>query len=482
VTGGVTNRPERSHALVIGAGIAGLTVARDLAQAGWTVTVLEGDSEPGGCVRAHTVAGLRLDRGAESFALARAAARDLIDELGLPVVAPNPAGAWVRHEAGQAPLPRAGLLGIPADVSAADVRAVIGRLGVARARVDAMAPVRWGWSDGLGPVVRRRMGSRVLRRLVDPVAGGVYSADPDGLDMDSVAPGLRQAALAAGSLSGGVAELRGAAAGPPGATVAGIDGGMARLTDALLREVRAAGGEVLCGTTVTDLRRSEDGWTVTSTDRAGARSVTVPTVVLAVPPSTADTLLRPASDDVLTHPAARRSAAVSLATLVVRSRALSAAPRGSGVLVASRARGVRAKALTHATAKWGWLAEAAGPDVHVVRLSYGRGSSIGVHRPSRDQYADEIDLPATALADASELLGVSLTESNLIDSAVVRYQDTVPVFSTGQAQAVARFRTLLAGFPGMAVVGSGVAGTGLAAVIGDARAAAGALLAGTAAG
>jgi oxygen-dependent protoporphyrinogen oxidase len=465
--------PPDQGVVVVGGGIAGLTLAREISRSGRRVLILEAEAQPGGCVRSHTVGGLRLDRGAESFAAARPAARELIDELGLPVVAPNPGPAWVRHEAGTAPLPRGGLLGIPPDPAAPDVAAVIGRIGVWRARVDRLLPAGWGWSGGLGEVTRRRLGGRILRRLVDPVVGGVYSSDPEGLDVDVVAPGLRAAALDTGSLTGGVSRLRGGS-GVAGSAVAGIDGGMAGLTDALADAVRSAGGAIRCQATVSDIRWTPGaGWTVTL-GGPGSGRIQTPTVVLAVPPDAADRLLRGATDGAIGHPAAGRSAGVAIVTLVVRAPALDLAPRGSGVLVASQATGVRAKALTHATAKWAWLADAAGPGVHVLRLSYGRGASAGP--PGRQgEPPDESAFPAVALADASELLGMPLTVAALIDSAVVRYRDTVPVFRAGQSEAVARMRADLARFPGLAVVGSGVSGTGLAAVIADARATAGTL-------
>ncbi len=465
--------------LVVGGGIAGLALARDLAVAGRSVLVLEAESEPGGCVRAHTVGGLRLDRGAESFATTRPAALALIEELGLPVTSPVASPAWVRHEAGQAPLPRGGLLGIPADPRAADVAAVIGPSGVLRARLDGLLPARWGWSGGLGGVVRRRLGPRVLRRLVDPVAGGVYSSDPDGLDVDIVAPGLRAAAARAGSLAKAVRELRGPAGTTPGAAVGGIVGGMARLTDALVAAIRASGGEVRCGSPVTDVTRGPDGdWTVTVAGAAPTR-ISAGTVVLSAPAAVTDRLLRTATGGAVGYPDTGRSTTVAVVTLVVRSAALDAAPRGTGVLVASRASGVSAKALTHATAKWPWLADEAGPGVHVLRLSYGRGSANG-EAPTR--LPEESSLPAIALTDASDLLGVSLSGADLLDSAVVRFADSTPAFRSGQAEAITRMRADLTGFPGLLVTGAPVAGTGLAAVVGDARAVARTLLDGAAAG
>ena len=79
-------------------------------------------------------------------------------------------------------------------------------------------------------------------------------------------------------------------------------------------------------------------------------------------------------------------------TLIVDAPALDSAPRGTGVLAID---GVsRAKALTHSTAKWSWLAAAA-KGRHVVRLSYS------VEDPRED-------FEEGALDDAARLLGVEL--------------------------------------------------------------------------
>ena len=176
--------------VVLGAGVGGLAAALELARAGLRPLVLEAGTMAGGAVSAHTVGGLELDAGAESYSVARPATAVLIDELGLTdrVRQPSPVGAWVRHSGGAAPLPALAFLGIPGHPWAADVRRVIGLAGAVRATADRARPAH-GLDKSLGSLVRARMGRRVLERLVEPVAGGVYAADPDTLDIGTVAPG-----------------------------------------------------------------------------------------------------------------------------------------------------------------------------------------------------------------------------------------------------------------------------------------------------
>lgn len=488
--------------VVVGGGIAGLVAARELAARGLRPLVLEAWQAPGGAVGRHTVAGLDLDAGADSFATRGGIVAALATELGLgpAIAAPSRAGAWVQLPTGAGTLPRTGLLGIPAYPWARDVRHTIGLVGALRASADRWLPAGWGTvrRDGtaasLGTLVAARMGRRVLERLVAPVVGGVHAADPDDLDVDTVAPGLRAALAAHGSLGAAVLSLRALA--PAGSAVAGLTGGMHTLIDALVRDIVAHGGRIETGARVLALECGEPAppepsgtaasphppavWTVRVTGGTGGeRVVAARRLVVAVPgPAAADLLapLVPGLAEVRPEPGAD----VVLATLVLDAPVLDAAPRGTGVLVAPGVTGIRAKALTHATAKWDWLAAAAGPGRHVVRLSYGHASE-----PSQgpDDSAPAVaglslaELTAVALRDASTLLGVPLDASQVVEAARVRWSQSLPKPSPAHRTAVARALAGAAALPGLVVCGSWVAGNGLAAVVADARAAAGRLAA-----
>jgi oxygen-dependent protoporphyrinogen oxidase len=154
-------------------------------------------------------------------------------------------------------------------------------------------------------------------------------------------------------------------------------------------------------------------------------------------------------------------------TLVLDAPELDAAPRGTGVLVAADAPGVTAKALTHSSAKWAWLAEAAGGR-HVVRLSYGRA---GVADPLDG--LDDDAVAELAVRDAAALLGVPLDASQVRACGRSAWRDALSQAAVGQSARVRALEAALEDRTGLALAGSWVAGTGLASVVPHAIEAAG---------
>ncbi|TFH52449.1 FAD-binding protein [Actinomyces viscosus] len=457
--------------------------------------------------------------------------------LFLPPLAPAAGGgdssSWALHR-----FPRDAYLGIPADPLAPDVVEIIGTEAARRAAEDAVLPgsVGTGPDDpaDLASFVTARMGSGVLERLVRPIVAGIHSADPADLAADVVVPGLRRATAELGSLNAAVAAVlerrRARQDGAGGRSVdAAVEGGLFRLTDALREAIEAGGGSVRTRTGAQWLRSAgdEDGrdgedsgvWRVgiaptrrgpTPSDEPvpdGAEEVVVTDrVVLACSAGAALRLLRgvpglPASATDLTVPV---GAPIARFTLVARAPGLSGEPVGSGLLVAptepagpagsavpaasgasagaattsgpdsgedsgEAACPARAKALSHLSAKWPWvgaeLRALHGPDVHALRLSYGRP---GQPRP-------EVDL-SVALDDVAALTGVRIAPDDVVDHMLVRWDGTLPPVTPAYRERTKRLEERLAPVPGLEVTGAWVAGTGIAAVVGHARAAAGRLV------
>lgn len=474
-----------TRVIVIGGGVSGLVAARECTKVGLQVTVLEASGVFGGVIRAAEVGGVRLDVGAESFATRGGVVRDLLDELGLgtEVVSPNPAGAWVAGVpgVGAAPLPKGGVLGIPDNPFAPDVRRIIGWSGAWRAYVDRVRPpFTIGHEHSLGKLVRSRLGERVLDRLVAPVTSGVYSARPDDIDVDLAAPGLNAALTRTGSLTGAVAELRArrATARPadapasdvpvvageapraaaPGGAVEGIVGGMSRLVDALVAHLRDAGADLRTDVAAESLTRTDDGWALATS--ADEQPLAAHAVIVALPEGPARALLAPVVPGL--EAAEPVAPVVEVVTLVVNAPVLDRAPRGTGVLTVPGS--FVAKALTHSTAKWDWVRDATEPGVHVVRVSFGAQGEEPATAALDDDAAARL-----ALAEAAAMLGVEVPASALRDSHRVRYVQSQPAATIGRAAVTTAARGAVRAVAGLGATGAWLSGTGLAQVIPDAR-------------
>jgi protoporphyrinogen/coproporphyrinogen III oxidase len=416
---------DRADFVVVGGGVGGLVLARRLVLGGASVILLEASDVLGGTVARHTVGGIELDAGAESFATRGGTVAKLARalRLGDDIVEPNPEGAWLETASGNAfRLPANSLLGIPGSPLAADVVAIIGGRAGTRAFFETLIPSFYGAkSSTLGELVRKRMGTAVLDQLVRPIARGVHSADADELPLDQVLPGLLPALVRQGSLARAVLELRETSA-RAGSAVAGIRGGVVRIVDALQSDLDRFGVDVRLGARASDVQR----------DRVTVGTTTLSGTVVAAAPGLLGGVIDPGHR-------------LTLTTLVVDQPLLDSAPRGTGVLVAEGAPGVSARALTHSTAKWEWLAEEA-KGKHVLRLSYD-----GIHD----------DLAEVARRDAEVLLGVALPPSAVLDFASVEWYRPNRYTPTPDD---------------IPLVGESIAGTGLASVVARSEALAGSLL------
>ncbi|WP_168211705.1 protoporphyrinogen/coproporphyrinogen oxidase [Ruania zhangjianzhongii] len=430
---------------VIGGGMAGLVTARTAARAGARVVLLEAASTVGGLVGEHRVAGLDLDSGAESFATRGGQVAALAADLGLPVVTPRSAPARVLHSGRLHPLPATGVLGIPTELDAPGLVEVLGLEGLTRAREDSRLPVQPATAElTLAELVATRMGPAVLDALVRPIVRGVHSAEPEQIAADVLLPGIADRMVAAGSLTAALRQVRAAA--PAGSAVAGIDGGVHRLPAALAADAAARGAEVRTEAPVRSLRREDGGWRLAG----DGWSLTAEQVVLACPPQRWGFL---DGDELAPLAAAGRAwpapQSADLLTLVLRADALPEHER-AGTLVAEPGQG--AKALTYASAKWDWVAQAAGSDRVVLRLSYA-GGILGT-----------ADLAEVGLRDAARLTGTGPPwPAEALDGiAHVRLHPPAPAWATSSVRGPMQQEA--DALDGLQLTGAWWCGTGLAAV------------------
>jgi oxygen-dependent protoporphyrinogen oxidase len=457
---------------VIGGGVAGLTAAFLLKDAGLAVTVLEGSPRLGGKLLVSEVGGVAVDAGAEALLARRPEGVGLIGELGLAGELQTPgttaAGIWTRGRIRA--LPRRQFMGVPADFDELAATGILSGDGVTRARQDLSLPD--SARDGDESVTSRvggRFGTEVVDRLVEPLLGGVYAGRCEDLSFEATLPGLAQAARGRRSLTQAAAALLppepvpGEAAAPAPPVFTTLTGGLGMLPAAL---ANASGADVRTNAMVRELARTATGWRLTFGSAHEPQQLDVDAVIISVPARPAGRLLADIAGTAAAALGEIRYASMAIVTLAYPEAAFGDLAPGSGFLVPA-VDGRTIKAVTFSTVKWPHLRHP-GAGLHIVRCSVGRlGEEAVLQR-------DDGELAALAATDMRDATGAA---GDPVDVRVSRWGGGLPQYSVGHLDRVARIRAGVAAQPGLAICGAAYDGVGIPACITTARLAADQVLA-----
>lgn len=265
-------------ALVVGAGISGLTTAFRLARSGWRVAVIEAAGRVGGAIQTHADGPWRFELGPNTVLENHETVGRLIRDAGLEgekiIAAPSAKRRYLYKDGGLLALPSGpgGFLTTPLFSPGAKLRLLkepwIGR------------PPE-GTEESIAGFVRRRLGQPFLDYAVGPFVSGVYAGDPERLSMRWAVPRIWNLEHDHGSLiRGAFARRKGPA--PGGAMISFRDG-----LETLPRKLAAEIGDVRTGVAVQRIVRAAGGYRAeTSAGPIEARHI-----VLAVPGDVAARLL-----------------------------------------------------------------------------------------------------------------------------------------------------------------------------------------------
>lgn len=449
-----------ADAVVIGGGVSGLVAAFDLSNAGRQVLVFDGADSLGGSVARGFVGTIEAELGADAFACARPEIPELAQELGLAhaVVAPRVFQAYLRRDGRNVALP-ASLMGIPLTFDA--IAQMLGKDAADLARLRDRQPVTDQLPLAFGALVRQRLGDAVLTDLVDPVVSGVHASRADLVETASILPGFEAHMLRHGSMLAAATALRGNL-GPAGAPVASFRGGMSALIDGLKAALDRNNVTIATNTPVQTVTQNGTSWVVnTALGRFDAGQV-----VMAVPAAHACKVLQGQSDAIEAITASLATFQTTDVTLValhvsVAQLGSEELPVGSGVLVAPGQADVRAKAMTHVSAKWQDLHLRIPQNTHLFRLSYGGTEPV----PTTDPDV----LTALAIEDLAALLGVAKATITVHATRVIAWNGALTRPHVGRMATVAHIDSEVLKLPGLTLVGNAYAGNGLAGVVGRAR-------------
>lgn len=439
---------EQPRAVVIGAGLAGLTAARRLTRAGFAVTVLEASDRVGGQVKTVDRFGLPIDVGAESMHLGAPALKDLLSELDLldDAIGANPGTSWLKTRRGLKPLPAGvGPTG-PTKLWPVLTSGILGPTQLLRAGLEPVMALRKRRDDlSVGEFTTSRFGRAVTEMFVDPLLGNLHAGDINRLSLRSTAAQLVPAAENGRSIVLTKRPKPAPGAMPALPMFASFRTGLRTLIDAV-----AADLTIHTESPVTALDREGDGWVV----RTPERSYAADRVICAVPASVAGGLLDPSFPGVGDELAAGRVAEVATIVLAYprsETRSNAMLTQANGLLIPSTQGGLL-KAATNLTRKWAHLDH---PDLHLVRASAGR---VGVDSLS---LLTDAEVTRRIHKEFAETIGL---DARPVESIVTRWHDAYPQLEVGHAERIAGVRDRLAG-SGVVLVGSAFDGLGLPSVV-----------------
>lgn len=446
--GGEVDRPD--HLVIIGGGIAGLSTAWYLQQAGIRCTILEGSNRWGGKVYTEQVDGFGdtpfiLEMGADAFLTRKPWALELAQELGLseriqPVNAAN-SRTFVLRRGKPVPLPDGLQLLVPTRLLPFLRSPLISPFGKCRALADLFIPPRR--SDGdetLASFIQRRLGAEMLDRVAAPMLAGVYNGDPEALSMRATFPQFPALERQYGSLIRGqqVAQQQRTSTDKP--AFISFKTGAHELINALVTQLS---GDLRLNTPVTRIERIADGgYRLKTSDgmiEAGA-------LILATPAHVTAKLLREIAPEAAKHLAAIPYTGIGTAYVGFRREDVPHSLNGFGLVIpASEHRQI--DGVTFTSSKWSDRA----PDDHVLLRVFFGGT-----RTSQTLQLDDNDLLAVIRAELQSIFGITAPP---LFHRIYRWEDAYPQYNLGHLEHVAAAEAALP--PGIFITGSAYRGVGV---------------------
>jgi oxygen-dependent protoporphyrinogen oxidase len=197
--------PERGsrqdRVVIIGGGLSGLAAAHRIMERSEALrrpvdlVVLEAKDRVGGAIWTDRVDGFTLEKGPDSFITNKPWGVDLCHSLGLAdnLIGTDPQHrrSFVVRQGRLFPVPEGFVLLVPNRLSPILTTPILSLRGKLRMLMDLFLPRKHeaeGEDESLASFVKRRFGRELLDRLVQPLVGGIYTADPSELSMRATFP------------------------------------------------------------------------------------------------------------------------------------------------------------------------------------------------------------------------------------------------------------------------------------------------------
>jgi oxygen-dependent protoporphyrinogen oxidase len=187
--------PVDVEAVVVGAGIAGLSAAYELSKGTRSLLLLESRDRVGGNIRTERVDGFLIDAGPDSFVRTKPEATDLCRELGLgdQLITTQARSVFIAHRGRLVAMPAGMALAVPTRLGPILRTPLLGLGGKLRLFGDLWRRSRSPEDDEtIGDFVTRHFGAEAAERLAGPLLSGIYAGDVSALSIQATFPQLVQ--------------------------------------------------------------------------------------------------------------------------------------------------------------------------------------------------------------------------------------------------------------------------------------------------
>jgi oxygen-dependent protoporphyrinogen oxidase len=458
-SGGIM-RPRRIA--VIGGGISGLAAAHRIGELDPTasITLFEASDRLGGALQTEQHDGWLIERSADMFTTREPWAIDLCRRLGIAdeliETDARYRRAFIVRRGRLVPVPQGFMLMGPAKiwpVVTTPIFSVSGKLRLAR---EYFVPPRQEEIDeSLESFAVRRFGREAFERLIQPLIGGIYTADPAKLSMAATMPQFVEMERQWGSVTRGIwAKGRGQERGDRGQQraasgvrygqfVAPRDG-MQRLVDALAARLRPE--SIRLNTPVSHINRFNSQWHVMTP--AAPETELFDDLIIATPAAVGSQLLRKVDDVLATLINYIRHAGCCVVVIGARRDQIGRPLDGFGFVVPAIEKR-RIIACSMASVKFPGRAPCG---KLLLRVFVG-----GALQPELNDLSDD-DLRQVVMEELTQLIGLS-GEPELCK--IARWSDAMPQYHLEHLGLVQRIEERAAAIPSFALAGNAYRGVGI---------------------
>jgi len=449
---------------IIGGGIAGLSAAYYLDKArhsgaGLEWALFEKSDRLGGVIKTERRDGYVLEAGPDSYLSVKPDARLLCQDLGIAdqLISSNDfqRKTYILVKGRLVPIPDGLEFMVPTRVLPMASTPLFSFATKLRMMSEPFSSSSVQDRDeSVADFVRRHFGQQMVDRVAEPLLAGVYGGNADKLSVRAVLPRFVEMERESGSLVRATLRARKArlsSNAKPQPLFTSLKNGMQQLVDALIAALPAARLRMQQKTGLS-LRRVNDAWQVENA--SGAERFD--SVLLAVPaPAAAAMLLQlqPELSAMLGKIQYTSSVAVALAYEKADL------PPGFGFLV-PRTEARKMMACTFVHKKFSHRV----PEGAFLLRCFFSSSRV----PDLLSFSDEA-LQELARKELKEILGL---DAQTLFARTFRWDCAMPQYETGHLERVAEMEKMLAGLPGVEVIGNSFYGIGIPDCIKSARLAA----------